>query len=565
MSEQLFQQFLVILGFSLFASVLFRRLRMATIVAYIAVGTVIGPSALSFVDDPARFSLLAEFGVVFLLFTLGLEFNLKKMLAMRFAVFGVGGVQVAVCTAVFALVVFFWGATWQAAILIAGALALSSTAIVTRELVNNRQMHNLHGQLSIGVLLFQDLFAVVFLVLVPVMGQQQEASLLVSLGVAGMNAIVLLALLLAVGKWLLPLVYQEVARTGSEEIFLLSTLVIVLLAAWLTHSFHLSMALGGFVTGMMLGEGPFRYQIQTDIRPFRDILLGLFFVTIGMSLDLSLLLEFWPRILLFTLALVAMKALVVAVSVRVLGFQLQDALSVGFNLAQAGEFGLALMALAMLNNAVPVDEASFISIIAIFSMVISPFLIRHAGAFSRRLVRSEASGARHVPIKLDLEGHVIIGGFGRLGRTLAQFLEQNQVPYIAIETDIDVVEKARRGGSNIVYGNSNNLEILQHCHLSAASLVVLTFKSLEEGKVAISRIRQRHAGIPIVVRCVQQSGFEELVSVGADQVFPELLESSLLISRQVLRILHIDEPEIDRQVEEFRIGLLPESQESRLP
>ena len=554
MSEELFQQFLVILGFSLFASVLFRRLRMATIVAYIVVGAVIGPSAMGLVADPSQFSFLAEFGVVFLLFTLGLEFSLKKMLAMRFAVFGVGGVQVAVCTAIFTLAVFLWGASWQVAILIAGSLALSSTAIVTRELINNRQMHNLHGQLSIGVLLFQDLVAVIFLVLVPVLGEQQDASLLNSLGMAGLNAVVLLLVLLAAGKWILPVIYQEVARTRSDEIFLLTALVIVLLAAWLTHSFHLSMALGGFVTGMMLGEGPFRYQVQTDIRPFRDILLGLFFVTIGMSLDLSLLIQFWPRILFFTVSLLVIKSMVVALSVWALGFNRQDAISVGLNLAQAGEFGLALMALAMLNGAVPVDQASFISIIAIFSMVASPFLIRNAGILSRKFTSSENRAASLKPIQLDLTGHVIIGGFGRLGTTLSQFLEQNDIPYIAIDTDIDIVEKYRKEGKNIVYGDSHNPEILQHCHLSASRLVILTFRSLDEGKAAISGIRQRSPGVPIIVRCLEHGGFEELISTGASQVFPELLESSLMISRQALELLQVDEREIDRQIDDYRAG-----------
>jgi CPA2 family monovalent cation:H+ antiporter-2 len=554
MSEELFQQFLVILGFSLLASVLFRRLRMATIVAYIAVGATIGPAAVGLVSDPSRFSFLAEFGVVFLLFTLGLEFSLKKMLAMRFTVFGVGGVQVAGCTLIFSLVVFLWGAAWQAAILIAGALALSSTAIVTRELINNRQMHNMHGQLSIGVLLFQDLVAVVFLVLVPVLGQQQDASLLSSLGLAGFNAAVLLLVLLAAGKWILPIIYQEVARTRSEEIFVLTALVIVLLAAWLTHSFHLSMALGGFVTGMMLGEGPFRYQVQSDIRPFRDILLGLFFVTIGMSLDLSLLIQYWPRILFFTVGLIVVKAMVVALTVWALGFNRQDAVNVGLNLAQAGEFGLALMALAMLNGAVPANQASFISIIAIFSMVVSPFLIRNAGTLSRKFVGAgkQATGLR--PLQLDLTDHVIIGGFGRLGTTLAQFLEQNEIPYIAVDTDIDVVEKHRKQGKNIVYGDSHNPEILQHCHLPASRLVVLTFRSLHEGKAAISGIRHRNPSVPIIVRCLDNGGFEELISTGASQVFPELLESSLMISRQALMLLQVEEHDIDRQIDDYRIA-----------
>ena len=554
MSEELFQQFLVILGFSLFASILFRRLRMATIVAYIVVGAIIGPAAFGLIEEPAEFSFLAEFGVVFLLFTLGLEFSFKKMLAMRFTVFGVGGAQVAICTLIFTLTGLLWGTTWQSALLIAGALALSSTAIVTRELINNRQMHNLHGQLSIGVLLFQDLVAVLFLVLVPVLGQQQETSLLASLGMAGFNTVVLLVLLLAAGRWILPIVYQEVARTRSEEIFLLTTLVIVLLAAWLTHSFHLSMALGGFVAGMMLGEGPFRYQIQSDIRPFRDLLLGLFFVTIGMSLDLSLLLQYWPRILFFTVCLLIIKSVVVSISVWALGYRRQDAITVGVNLAQAGEFGLALMALAMLNSAVPVDQASFISIIAIFSMVASPFLIRNAGRISRKFSGTANKGVNHRPIKLDQTDHVIIGGFGRLGTTLAQFLEQNGIEYIAIDTDIDVVEKYRNEGRNIVYGDSHNPEILQHCHLAASRLVVLTFKSMSEGKAAISGIRQRNPQVPIIVRCLEHGGFEELISTGASRVFPELLESSLLISRQALELLHIDEQAIEQQIEDYRSG-----------
>ncbi len=554
MSEELFQQFLVILGLSLLASLLFRRLRMATIVAYIAVGSAIGPSAFNLISDPSRFSFLAEFGVVFLLFTLGLEFNLRKMLAMRFAVFGVGSVQVIVCTAVFSLVVFLWGASWQSAVIIAGALALSSTAIVTRELINSRETHSRHGQLSIGVLLFQDLVAVVFLVLVPVLGQQQDSSLPGSLGLAGINAAVLLVVLLASGKWILPIIYNEVARAQSEEIFVVTALVIVLLAAWLTHSFHLSMALGGFITGMMLGEGPFRYQVQSDIRPFRDILLGLFFVTIGMGLELSLLIEYWPRILFFTVALIIVKATVVALTVWTLGFNRQDAVSVGFNLAQAGEFGLALMALATLNGAVPADQASFISIIAILSMVASPFLIRNAGIFSRKIAGKDSGSAGFKPLQRELLDHVIIGGFGRLGTTLAQFLEKNQIPYIAVDTDIEVVDQYRKQGKNIVYGDSHNPEILQHCRLSASRLVVLTFRSLDEGKVAINGIRNRNPNVPIIVRCLDNGGFEELISIGASQVFPEMLESSLMISRQALELLQIEEDEIDRQIDDYRIA-----------
>lgn len=562
MSEDIFQQFLIILTFSLLGAILFRRLRLATIVAYIAAGVLIGPFSLDLIETPEQFSFLAEFGVVFLLFALGLEFNLGKMLAMRFAVFGVGGVQVATCTLIFASAVYLWGATLSAAIMIAGALALSSTAIVTRELLNNRQLHNLHGQLSVGVLIFQDLVAVVFLALVPVLGGSQDVSLANALLVAAVSATTLLAILLAAGKWILPLVYTEVSKSNSQEIFLLSTLVIVLLAAWLTHSFNLSMALGAFIIGMMLGESPFKYQVESDIRPFKDILLGLFFVTIGLNLDLSLLLDYWPRIIVLTIGLVGLKTIVVALVVRLLGFGTQDAVTVGLNLAQAGEFGLALMALALINGIVPPDQASFIILVATFSMVVSPFLIRHATWISKKMIftSAESPGTRSIQVQLHLNNHVIIGGFGRLGSTVASFLEINDIPYIGIDTDIDLVEKYRKQGKNIVYGDSNNVEILDHCNLASAGLIVLTFKSLEQGKAAIAGIRQRNTTVPIIARCQDHHNFDELVSLGANHVFPELLESSLLISRHILALMSVDEQTIDNQISDYRASApkLPE-------
>ena len=550
MSEALFQQYVIILSVSLVVTLLFRRLRLTTIVAYMAVGAVLGPHALGLVAVPAQFSFVAEFGVVFLLFALGLEFSLKRMLAMRFAVFGVGGFQVLVCTAVFAEAVYLWGSDMATAVMIAGALALSSTAIVSRELFNNRQLHSTHGQLSIGVLLFQDLAAVVFLILVPVLGSAGENSLWSELLGAGLNTLLLLAILLAAGKWVLPLVYNEVAKSKSEEIFVLTTLVIVLLASWLTHSFHLSMPLGAFVIGMMLGESSCRYQVESDIRPFKDILLGLFFVTIGMNLELGLLADYWLRILAFTVALIVIKAGVVALLVRLLGYTARDALVVGINLAQAGEFGLALLALALVNGILPSEQASFLMIIATLSMAVSPFLIRHASALGRRLLKAADDDVQR-PVVRHLHDHVIIGGFGRLGTTVAGFLDRNGIPWIAIDADIDVVEKHRRRGRNIVYGNSNNVEILSRCHLDSARLMVLTFKSLAEGKAAIERIRQRNAHIPIVVRCQDHQNYEELISLGASHVFPEVLESSLLISRQVLGLLKVEQVAIDTQVSDF--------------
>ncbi len=557
MSEILFQQYLIILSFSLVGVLLLRRLKMATIVAYLIVGAAIGPSGLGLIGDPTQFSFIAEFGVVFLLFALGLEFSLKKMLTMRFAVFGVGGFQVVICTAIFFGAAYWWGASYAAAFIIAGSLALSSTAIVTRELANNRQLHNQHGQLSVGVLLFQDLVAVVFLILVPVLASGTGESLLPALTTAALNSAFLIGILLAAGIWILPPVYTEVSKSNSQEIFVLTTLVIVLLAAWLTHTFHLSMTLGAFVIGMMLGEGPCKYQIENDIRPFRDILLGLFFVTIGMNLDLDLLIDYWPRILLFTAALILVKAVAVAAVVRLLGYSKRDATTVGLNLAQAGEFGLALMALALSTQLIPVSQASFIIIVAIFSMILSPFLIRHAATISQKFFTAESLNDKRPQIHLNLENHVIVGGLGRLGLLLTESLENNGIDYIAIENDIDVVERNRRLGKNVVYGDSNNVEILNLCHLSTARLVVLTFKSIEEGKSAVSRIRQADSAVPMIIRCQNHTHYDELVSLGANYVFPELLESSLMILRHMLEILNIEDEEIKSQIADY-VDSLPE-------
>lgn len=555
MSETIFQQYLITLSLSLLGVLILRRLNMASIVAYMIVGAIIGPSGFRLIEDPGQFSFIAEFGVVFLLFALGLEFSWKKMLTMRFAVFGVGGFQVLVCTAIFFSAVYIWGGDPAIAFIIAGSLALSSTAIVTRELSNNRQLHNLHGQLSIGVLLFQDLIAVAFLILVPVLADGSNDNLLAALGTAAANASLLIAILLAVGLWVLPPIYNEVSKSNSSEIFVLTTLVIVLLAAWLTHTFHLSMTLGAFVIGMMLGEGPCKYQIENDIRPFRDILLGLFFATIGMNLNLGLLLEFWPRILLFTVALLSIKAIAVAVVVRLLGYSWKDSSTVALNLAQAGEFGLALIAVALASQLIPTDQASLIILIAIFSMIVSPFLIRHAEVISNKLFPVESKNDKHLQINLHLRDHVIIGGHGRLGTILTDLLDENGIDYVAIDTDIDAVEEHRSNGKNVVYGDSNSIEILNLCHLATARLVILTFKSIEEGKAAISQIRQSNSTVPMIVRCQNHTHYDELVSLGANHVFPELLESSLLIARHALELLKPNDDSIDDQLRAYVSGM----------
>jgi CPA2 family monovalent cation:H+ antiporter-2 len=377
--------------------------------------------------------------------------------------------------------------------------------------------------------------------------------LLVSVG----KGLLFFVALMATGKWLLPLVYQEVARVHSDEIFGLSTLVIALITAWLAHAVGLSMALGGFVIGMMLSESPFKHQIVIDIRPFKDILLGLFFVTVGMNIDLSLLAEHGTRILLFTAGLVLLKTLIVALVIRLTGESSAVSLRIGLALAQAGEFGLALVTLANLNGIVPPDQASFIILIAVFSMLVSPVLIRNSKQITGYLIgmfniRDRDSSQETHPVTLHHSGHALIGGFGRVGQTIAQLLDKNGIPYIGIDQNIDIVSDCRERGNNVIYGDCTSINILKSCHIAEARLAVLTFRSVKLAKQTITEIRRQNIQIPIIVRCYEHGNFEELISLGADRVISEMLEASLIISSQVLTILDIDQHRIEQQINEIR-------------
>lgn len=556
MEFRFFEELAIILCAALLVAIVFSRLRLPSIIAYMVAGAIIGPQLFGWVE-PERFTLIAEFGVVFLLFSLGLEFSLPRMVALKRPVFGLGGAQVFFTTLIFTLTVYWWGTTLEAAIVIGGSLALSSTAIVTRELAALQQFDSRYAQLAIAVLLFQDLIAVVFLILVPIFGGAADIGIAQQLGSALAKGALLLVLLMSVGKWVLPRVYHEVARTRSDDVFVLTTLVIALLAAWLTHTFHLSMALGGFVIGMMLGEGPFRHRIDIEIRPFKDVLLGLFFVTIGMGIDLDVVAENAMRITLFTAALLVVNVVVVTALARLMGEHRGAALRVGITLAQAGEFGLALIVVARLHDVLPLQQASFVLAIAVLSMFVSPLLIRFVDPIAERILTfwPDKPQEEDVPEPLveHSGGHVIVGGFGRVGQTLARLLDRNDIAYTAIESNVDVVRRQRQLGANVVFGDCSDSRILTQCHIANARLAILTFKSAAYAKHTIERIRDDGIATPIIVRCQETADFDELLGLGADRVVPEMLESSLVIGGQMLAFLGFEETEVNRQINDLRL------------
>lgn len=313
-----FNQLMLILALSVGAIALFHRLNLPESLGYLAVGIVVGPTATGLIDHSFDISLLAEIGVVFLLFTLGLEFSLKRIKSMKREVFGLGGGQVLLCGAGIFAVLLVVGTSVKEALIVAAALALSSTAIVSKELTQSNEIRSRQGQMAIGVLLFQDIAAVLFLILVPALAGAGDKSVFTTISMALAKGLLFVLMMMAVGKWVLPRVFNEVARTRSEELFVLTALMIALMAAWLTHVLGLSMALGGFIAGMMMGESNYKHQVEADIRPFRDILLGLFFVSVGLMLDLNILLVFWPAIILGTVGLVIFKLGVITLLARML-------------------------------------------------------------------------------------------------------------------------------------------------------------------------------------------------------------------------------------------------------
>lgn len=557
MEGNLFSQLTIILGISLLVSTLFHRLGQPSILAYILVGCFLGPTGMGWVTSLDSFTFISEFGVVFLLFTLGLEFSVDRLIALRRAVFVLGGIQVVVCTSVFFAALYIWGTTPEAAFVLAGALAFSSTAIVTKLLSDRKELGFDYAQLAVGILLFQDLAAVVFLIITPTLAGGEEVSLAQSLSIALGKGVVLFIVLIAIGKYVLPRFYHEVAKTHSEEIFVLSTLVIVLASAWVTHNFHLSMALGGFVIGMMLGGSHFRHQIETDIRPFKDILLGLFFVSVGLQIDLHLLFDYWYRIIASAAALLVFKTILIALVGLVLGDGKQTSLRTGMVLSQGGEFGFALITMATLSSVIPVDVSSFMLLVIIASMIASPVIIMNVRKVTELLIRedkqlnpSELGPSNNLH---SMEGHVIVGGFGRIGQTVAHFLELNNFPYVAMDTNVNrVAEMRKQGNHNVIYGDCNKLELLKACGIKDARLVVLSFRSLEDAVNTVRRIRKEYADLPIIVRAHHESAFDELISAGANHIVPEMLEASFMVATHTMTLLGCSDDQVLRQIQEER-------------
>ncbi len=541
-----------------------RYLKLPPMLGYLAVGIVIGPNALALARNSDGVRHLGEFGVVFLMFLIGLEFNLQKLRAMHRHVFGLGLFQV-VLTMIGAYAVYAglavvlppqWRMGWQAALALSGALAMSSTAIVVKLMAERIEIESEHGKRVIGVLLFQDLAVVPLLVLIPALGAPGE-ELAGTLLIATLKATLLISLLLVGGPHIMRWWLTLVARRKSEELFVLNLLLITLGLAWLTELAGLSLALGAFVAGMLISETQFKQQVESDIRPFHDILLGLFFISIGMMLDWRSVLEYWPLVLLFVTLPVLFKAAVVTLLARLFGASAGISLRTGLYLAQAGEFGFVLLALAQ--KSIPMPQALIDPILAsmVLSMVATPFIIEYSNHIVLRVVSSEwlQQSLQMTTIarkSIDRSSHVIICGFGRCGQNLARMLDLEGIPYMALDLDPDRVRLAAAAGDSVVFGDATRLQALMAAGLARASAVVITYLEVRGAMRVLAHVGAHAPQVPVIVRTQDDHDLETLQQAGATEVVPEAIEGSLMLASHALALVGVPMRRVLRIVQSQR-------------
>ena len=541
-----------------------RSLKLPPMLGYLAVGVVIGPHALALSKNADGVRHLGEFGVVFLMFVIGLEFNLPKLRSMRNYVFGLGLLQV-VLTIVLATVgsLFLasmaptlWKMEWQTALALSGAIAMSSTAIVVKLLAERLELDSEHGKRVMGVLLFQDLAVVPLLVLIPALSSPAD-QLFISLAIAAAKATVLVGLLLTGGQRIMRWWLTIVARRKSDELFVLNLLLVTLALAWLTELAGLSLALGAFIAGMLISETEFKHQVETDIRPFHDVLLGLFFISIGMMLDWRIVLERWPLVLLLATIPVVFKLVLVTGLTRALGATTGVSLRTGLYLAQAGEFGFVLLTLSNESKLVPSTLLNPILASMVLSMLATPFIIMQSNRIVMKLVASEwlQQSLQMTTIarkSINANKHVIICGYGRCGQNLGQMLEREGIQYIALDLDPDRVRQAAAAGDSVVFGDAVRLQSLMAAGLSRASAVVVTYLDTASALKVLANTRAHAPNVPVIVRTVDDHDLEKLQAAGATEVVPEAIEGSLMLASHALALVGVPMRRVIRVVQDQR-------------
>lgn len=547
---------LILLTLSVVALVIMRRIHLPPILGYLVVGVFAGEHVLGWIPHDESIDFLAELGVVFLLFMIGLEVSIPYLVSMRRILLGLGGLQVLLSTLSTIVIAMWSGLSLETSIAVGGALSLSSTAIVIKQLQEQLEMQSRHGKNALGILLFQDLAVVPFLVAIPILAGD-TGNMASAFWLAFLKAVLAFAIMFAAGHWLLRRLLHTVAAAYSAELFTLTILLVALVAAWLTQYMGLSLALGAFLAGVMLAETEFRHQIETETRPFRDVLLGLFFIVVGTQLDPRAFVEQWHWILLLTFGVIVGKGGLIVLLVRLSGQHWGVALRSGAVLGQGGEFGFAILALALSQGLVTGDQVQPILAAIVLSMAAAPIIVRYNGKLAKLFSRSYRTRQSEGDMSLEKEGgkhsnHVIIAGFGRIGHNLATFLKEEGFDYLALDVNPTLIAESFEQGEPVRYGDSSHPEILELAKIQDAAVLVITFHEANLAMKIVEVARRLNKDIPIIVRTNDDHHLEAIESAGANIVVAESLESSLNVAARTLDMLKVERDEIKRLIDKAR-------------
>ena len=547
---------LVLLAAAVLVAAAARALRLPTMLGYLVTGIAIGPFALGWIPDSEEARYLAEFGVVFLMFSIGLEFSLPRLMTMRMTVFGFGGAQVVLTIALTALIAWLLELPLLAAIALGGIMSMSSTAIVSKLMAERLEIQTPHGKQIFGALLFQDLAVVPLLILIPAFVQESDA-MATTLGWAMFKAVIVLGFLLFVGQRIMRPWFQWVAGYKSPELFTLNLLLFTLGLAFLTESVGLSLALGAFLAGMLVSETEYRYQVEDDIKPFRDVLLGLFFVTIGMRLDLMQVMLNWGDVLLLVAAIVIGKAVLVTGLAMAFGSSRPTAVRTALGLAQGGEFGFVLLAQSADLNLLGTEITQPVLAAMVLSMLIAPLLINRMDTLTRLLAGSEWAGrakeVHDIAVKtFGKSRHVIVCGFGRSGQNLARLLESEGISLVALDADPERIRAVAAAGVNVVYGDASRREVLVAAGLSRAKAIVVTYSDLHSTMAILRHVRELRPELPVVVRTIDDTHIDALKSAGASEVVSEVMEGSLMLASHALMLLGVPLSQVLKRIRAVR-------------
>ncbi len=546
----------MLLAIGVLVAAAFRRLHLPTIIGYLLVGIVIGPLALGLIPDDEQTRTLAEFGVVFLMFSIGLEFSLPQLAAMRRTVFGFGGAQVLLTLLTVWLIAWLAELGWRAGAVLGGILAMSSTAIVAKMLTDKLELQSEHGRQIMGIALFQDLAVVPLLIVIPGLSKAPDA-LPSALSVAALKAVTVLAILLWLGRPLMRAWFHAVARQRSSEVFVLNVLLVTLGLAWLTQVAGLSLALGAFVAGILISETEYRHQVEDYVKPFRDVLLGLFFVTIGMLVDISVVMTQLHWVILVLAALLIVKFTIIWLLGRVFRNDAGVATRVGLALAPAGEFGFVLLGRADALQALPTLVTQIVLAAMLASMLLAPIIIANSERIVLRFCESEwtrrALSLHELSVRaMARDKHVIVCGYGRSGQSVARFLERDGTSIIALDSDPARVRLAASAGDAVVYGDASRREVLMAAGLARAAAVVVSFAEPVTALRIIGHVKEINPIVPVVVRTNDETELDRLREAGAAEVVPDVLEGSLMLASHAMLLIGVPLARVLKRIRDMR-------------